>query len=67
MIGVTEPRTAAFGNPDTLYVWIPYTTAMNRVLGQNYLQRITVRVADSRITSYNVCYTKLLRAAIRSR
>ncbi len=50
VIGVTEPRTAAFGNPDTLYVWIPYTTAMNRVLGQNYLQRITVRVADSTST-----------------
>ena len=47
VIGVTAPRTAAFGNPDTLYVWIPYTTAMNRVLGQSYLQRITVRVADS--------------------
>ncbi len=47
VIGVTQPRTAAFGNPDTLYVWIPYTTAMNRVLGQSYLQRITVRVADA--------------------
>ena len=51
VIGVTAPRTAAFGNPDTLYVWIPYTTAMNRVLGQSYLQRITVRVADTTSTS----------------
>ncbi len=51
VIGVTQPRTAAFGNPDTLYVWVPYTTAMNRVLGQSYLQRITVRVADSTSTT----------------
>ena len=43
VIGVTKKRVAAFGNPDALQVWIPYTTAMNR------------------ITSYNVCYTKLLR------
>ncbi|MGE4529350.1 MAG: ABC transporter permease, partial [Rhodospirillaceae bacterium] len=47
IIGVTAARTAAFGNPDTLNVWIPYTTAMNRVLGQTYLQRITVRVNDN--------------------
>ena len=27
-------------------MWIPYTTAMTRLLGQNYLKSITVRVAD---------------------
>jgi len=47
IIGVTKARTAAFGNPDTLNVWIPYTTAMNRVLGLSYLQRITVRINDA--------------------
>ncbi len=50
VIGVTKKRVAAFGNPDALQVWIPYTTAMNRVLGQTYLQRITVRVADGYAT-----------------
>ncbi len=50
IVGVTQPRTAAFGNQDTLYVWVPYTTAMNRILGQTYLQRITVRVADDHST-----------------
>jgi macrolide transport system ATP-binding/permease protein len=50
IIGVTRPLVAAFGNPDALQVWIPYTTAMNRVLGQTYLQRITVRVADDHST-----------------
>jgi macrolide transport system ATP-binding/permease protein len=30
-------------NPE---VWIPYTTAMNRLLGQQYFSSITVRVKD---------------------
>jgi len=46
IIGVTKARTAAFGNSDALNVWVPYTTAMDRVVGQNYLKRITVRVKD---------------------
>ncbi|XEU66291.1 MacB family efflux pump subunit [Tistrella mobilis] len=46
VIGVANTQDSAFGSSDALNVWIPYTTAMNRVLGQNYLQRITVRVSD---------------------
>ena len=46
VIGVTAPRDAAFGNNDALNVWIPYTTAMHRILGQSHLRSITVRVAD---------------------
>ncbi|MEN2986687.1 MacB family efflux pump subunit [Tistrella sp. BH-R2-4] len=50
IIGVTEPQENSFGGSDSLNVWIPYTTAMSRVLGQSWLQRITVRVADDYAT-----------------
>lgn len=46
VIGVTQRKESAFGNPDTLNVWIPYTTAMHRILGQSHLRSITVRVRD---------------------
>ncbi len=47
VIGVTAPREAAFGSSDALNVWIPYTTALYRLLGQSHLRSITVRVADN--------------------
>ncbi|WP_253207025.1 MacB family efflux pump subunit [Verticiella alkaliphila] len=47
VIGVTEPMPSAFGNSDALNVWIPYTTAMYRILGQSHLRSITVRVSDN--------------------
>ncbi len=47
VIGVLNPITSGFSNPDTLRVFIPYTSAMNRLLGQSYLQSVTVRIADS--------------------
>ncbi len=46
VIGVAAKSESAFGNSEALNVWVPYTTAMNRILGQNYLRSITVRVAD---------------------
>lgn len=46
VIGVTEEKQSAFGNNQNLQVWIPYTTAMSRLLGQQYLGSITVRVKD---------------------
>jgi len=46
VIGVTKHKTSPFGSSDALNVWLPYTTAMTRVIGQNYLQSITVRVSD---------------------
>lgn len=46
VIGVTEAVQSAFGNSDTLNVWLPYTTVMYRILGQSHLRSITVRVAD---------------------
>ncbi|PKU25889.1 MacB family efflux pump subunit [Telmatospirillum siberiense] len=47
VIGVTKPKASPFGNSENLNVWIPYTTAMSRMLGQSYLRSITIRVSDA--------------------
>lgn len=47
IIGVTAEKTSTFGNQDSLNIWVPHTTALTRILGQNYLSSITVRVADN--------------------
>ncbi len=46
IIGVTSEKESPFGNSDSLNVWIPYTSAMSRLLGQNFFSSITVRVKD---------------------
>mgnify|MGYP000712286640 CR=1 FL=1 len=46
VIGVTAAKESPFGNSDSLNVWIPYTSAMSRLLGQNYFSSMTVRVRD---------------------
>jgi len=47
VVGVTKKKQSAFGNSENLQVWVPYTTAMWRVMGKNYLSSINVRVSDS--------------------
>jgi macrolide transport system ATP-binding/permease protein len=47
IVGVTEKKSSAFGNDDALNIWLPYTTAMSRLTGQDYLRSVTVRVSDS--------------------
>lgn len=47
VIGVTEKKDSAFGGGDTLNIFMPYTTVMKRMLAQNYLRNITVRVSDN--------------------
>ena len=47
VIGVTAKKESVFGNNESLNVWIPYTTALSRVLGQQHLKSITVRVNDA--------------------
>ncbi len=47
IIGVTQPRESAFGNNDSLRVWVPYTTVSGRMLGRPHLDRLTVRINDS--------------------
>ncbi|AWI53995.1 macrolide ABC transporter permease/ATP-binding protein MacB [Aquabacterium olei] len=46
VIGVTAPLESAMGNTDALNIWVPYTTAMKRMLGQDHLRNITMRISD---------------------
>lgn len=46
VIGVVENKQNAFGRNESLNVWIPYTTALHKMLGQSHLRNITVRIAD---------------------
>jgi macrolide transport system ATP-binding/permease protein len=51
VVGVTKKRDSGFGNNDTLNVWLPYTTAMSRLIGQSYLKSVTVRIRDNMSTA----------------
>ncbi|MDD0837576.1 MacB family efflux pump subunit [Curvibacter sp. HBC61] len=46
VIGVTAKRDSFGPNAESLNVYVPYTTAMRRLIGQGYLRSITVRVDD---------------------
>ncbi len=46
VVGIAAKSESAFGNSEALNVYVPYTTAMSRMLGQSYLRSITVRVSD---------------------
>lgn len=46
VIGVTKEKESPFGNNQNLNVWVPYTAAMGRLLGQQYFNSITVRVRE---------------------
>lgn len=46
IIGVTAAKDSPFGNADSLTVWIPYTSAMSRLMGKHYFSSITLRVRD---------------------
>lgn len=45
VIGVVQAGGASFG-PDSLKIWVPYTTVMSRLTGQIHLSNIAVRVAE---------------------
>lgn len=47
VIGITQKKESPFGNNQNLNVWIPYTSAMGRLIGQRYFSSITVRVRDN--------------------
>lgn len=47
IVGVTAPQESAFGNNDSLTVWVPYTTMSGRMVGQSFLSRITVRLNEN--------------------
>ncbi|MGO4910192.1 MacB family efflux pump subunit [Pseudorhodobacter sp. W20_MBD10_FR17] len=46
VIGVVRSSGASFG-PESLNVWVPYTTVMARISGQDFLDSIAVRVSDN--------------------
>ncbi|WP_293765144.1 MacB family efflux pump subunit [uncultured Aquitalea sp.] len=50
VIGVAQTQKTAFGNDENLNLWLPYTTVMYRLLGQDYLKAVTVRIADNTAT-----------------
>ncbi len=47
VVGVVKKDAGAAGDASLLRVWLPYTTAMARVLGQSHVSSITVRVSDA--------------------
>ena len=47
IVGITEKKSRALGTDDTPRVWIPYTTAMTRITGLDYLQNVSVRIRDT--------------------
>jgi macrolide transport system ATP-binding/permease protein len=46
IIGITKEKDGPMGNSSNLEIWIPFSAAMNRLLGQQYFSSITVRVKD---------------------
>ena len=62
VVGVTAEPRSGFLMSDNLNVWVPYTTAMHRILGQPYLRNITVRVQEGANTqAAEQGITRLLR------
>lgn len=46
VIGVAVRQNQGFGSNESLNIWLPYTTVINRMIGQTSLRSITVRVND---------------------
>ncbi|MCT8248158.1 macrolide ABC transporter ATP-binding protein/permease MacB [Proteus faecis] len=46
IVGVIAEKKSAFGNGQSLKVWVPYSTLNSRILNRSYLDSITVRAID---------------------
>ncbi|XVK48797.1 macrolide ABC transporter ATP-binding protein/permease MacB [Jeongeupia wiesaeckerbachi] len=46
IIAVAAKKESPYGNDSNLNVWVPYTTAQGRLMGQRHFGSITVRVRD---------------------
>ncbi|HDG1669597.1 TPA: macrolide ABC transporter ATP-binding protein/permease MacB [Kluyvera ascorbata] len=46
VIGVADEKQSMFGSSKILRVWLPYSTMSGRVMGQSWLNSITVRVKE---------------------
>jgi macrolide transport system ATP-binding/permease protein len=47
IIGVATKQQQGFVSNENLNIWLPYTTVINRMVGQTSLKSITVRVKDN--------------------
>ena len=47
VVGITKKKDSNFGESDNLNLWVPYTTVMTRMTGQQYLKMVTVRISDA--------------------
>lgn len=47
IIGVAQPNNSGFADSDTLQMYTPYTTLMNRISGSKYITSVTVKIKDS--------------------
>lgn len=47
IIGVTESNNNGFSDSDSLQLFTPYTTLMNRISGSKYITSVTVKVKDN--------------------
>lgn len=47
IIGVTEPNNNGFSDSDSLQLFTPFTTLMNRISGSKYITSVTVKVKDN--------------------
>ncbi|PIT07172.1 macrolide ABC transporter permease/ATP-binding protein MacB [Snodgrassella communis] len=47
VIGVTAPNNNGFMDSDSLQLYTPYTTLMNRISGSKYITSVTVKVKDN--------------------
>jgi len=46
VIGVAAKKENTFSSNDNLNIFLPYTTVLKRILGQNHLNSVVVRVSD---------------------
>ncbi|MEO3989260.1 macrolide ABC transporter ATP-binding protein/permease MacB [Pseudocitrobacter cyperus] len=52
VIGVADEKQSMFGSSTILRVWLPYSTMAGRVMGQSWLNSITVRVKEGYDSSF---------------
>lgn len=68
IIGIVKPKESGIGNDENLNIYVPYTTAMSRLIGQHYLQSIMVRLDDTiSQTAAEESIIKLLTARHRTK
>jgi len=68
VIGVAAENKNLFASGKTLNVWVPYETAAGRILGQRFLDSISVRIKDgqsSKVVENHVTQLMLQRHGIK--